>query len=226
MSLFTAATFGRWACRSWLSRAALGVLTALVLVSCGGGGESAQPVAPTKATELPPRVAQQHRPTAWYMDQGRAVTSEAFRLLSTNLVQAMNAGGVTNALPVCSEKAAPLTAAVALTNQVALRRLTHKARNPDNQATTDEVALIEQFQAVLGAGQTPAPVLVTNRNDTLSLYAPIVINHPVCLQCHGQLGQEIQPSTAALLETLYPRDQATGFKMGDLRGLWRVDFQP
>jgi len=29
---------------------------------------------------------------------------------------------------------------------------------------------------------------------------------------------------STLLHTLYPQDQAIGFKLGDLRGTWRVDF--
>jgi hypothetical protein len=27
------------------------------------------------------------------------------------------------------------------------------------------------------------------------------------------------------IRRLYPADAATGFKLGDLRGLWRVDFR-
>jgi hypothetical protein len=61
-------------------------------------------------------------------------------------------------------------------------------------------------------------------NGRATFYSPIVITNPLCLQCHGIPGTDLAPSTVALLQQLYPRDEATGFKLGDLRGLWRVDF--
>lgn len=32
------------------------------------------------------------------------------------------------------------------------------------------------------------------------------------------------PENLAFIRSLYPQDAATGFKLGDLRGAWRVDF--
>ena len=48
--------------------------------------------------------------------------------------------------------------------------------------------------------------------------------NPPCLQCHGTPNQDIAPETLAAIQKLYPDDKATGFKLGDLRGLWRVTF--
>jgi hypothetical protein len=28
-----------------------------------------------------------------------------------------------------------------------------------------------------------------------------------------------------VIRRLYPEDQATGFSLGDLRGMWRIDFK-
>ena len=36
-----------------------------------------------------------------------------------------------------------------------------------------------------------------------------------CLLCHGSA---IDPAVSARLKELYPKDQATGYKQGDLRG--------
>jgi hypothetical protein len=41
----------------------------------------------------------------------------------------------------------------------------------------------------------------------------------VCLACHGET---IAPPIAAKINELYPQDQATGFREGDLRGAFVV----
>lgn len=169
--------------------------------------------------------------TAPAMDQvrqrGGAIVRQAFTLLSTNLAQAIQAGGISNALSYCSVKALPLTELVGDTNQVELRRVTHKPRNPANRASPAELEILASFRSALAEGETNlAPVISTNLEGGLTFYAPIVINNPLCLNCHGVSGEQILPDNVTLLSRLYPADEATGFAMGDLRGMWRVDFAP
>ena len=45
----------------------------------------------------------------------------------------------------------------------------------------------------------------------------IVIVNPVCLTCHGR-PEDLAPEVRARLQALYPRDQATGYRLGDVRG--------
>ena len=52
------------------------------------------------------------------------------------------------------------------------------------------------------------------------------LGQPLCLKCHGQPEREIAPSTMEVLRRLYPEDRATGFRLGELRGMWRVDLPP
>ena len=189
------------------------LLTALMLTAC-------KPASETRATapSLPPEVQ------ATALERGRAIAGQAFALLSTNLARAIGEGGVTNALAYCSERAYPLTALVADTNQVRLQRLTHRPRNPSNEVRSAELGILREFQLALGRGGQPGPVVRAGADDTVVFYSPIVLTNPLCLQCHGAVGTDIQPATAALLATLYPQDQATGFKLGDLRGLWRIEM--
>ncbi len=39
----------------------------------------------------------------------------------------------------------------------------------------------------------------------------------ICKQCHGA---RIKPDVKARLQALYPEDEATGFKKGELRGIF------
>ena len=68
------------------------------------------------------------------------------------------------------------------------------------------------------------PQTITNQDGSVNFYAPILLAAPVCLQCHGSAVKDIAPATMAAIKKLYPDDKATGFQLGDLRGLWRVTF--
>jgi hypothetical protein len=151
---------------------------------------------------------------------------ETFNLLSSNLQSAIQQGGVSKALPFCSLAASPLTAGMAGKHGVTLRRVTHKARNPAGKADAVELGILQQFRDALVATPTnPPPPIVTNLTDgTATFFAPIVLNNELCLKCHGEPGKDIHPENVAVIQRLYPQDEATGFKLGELRGAWRIDF--
>lgn len=155
--------------------------------------------------------------------RGQAIVKEAGALLSSNLLAAIQAKGLTNALAYCSVKALPLAELVATGNKVELRRVSHRARNPQGKADAFESEVLRHFQSQLAPNQPPPPLLTSNRADTVTFFAPIVINNPLCLQCHGEPGKDITPENLAFIRGLYPQDAATGFKVGDLRGMWRID---
>ncbi len=159
-------------------------------------------------------------------ERGKAIAAQAFGVLSSNLTTALSQGGVSNAVQFCSVEALPLTTSVADTNHVTLRRVSHKARNPKNRPDAAELAVLDEFRASLSPGKTATPIVRTNASGDATFFAPIVLNNPLCLNCHGQPGTDIKPEHLALLQRLYPKDEATGFKLGDLRGLWRIDFKP
>jgi hypothetical protein len=46
-------------------------------------------------------------------------------------------------------------------------------------------------------------------------YMKAIPTDDVCLMCHGE---QIQENLSAELQRLYPNDQATGYKKGDIRG--------
>jgi len=163
------------------------------------------------------------------MAEGKKVAGEAFQVLSGQLMGAMAKGGPTHAIDFCSTRALGLTSAVGSSNRVGLQRVTHAARNPANLANPLEQELIARFQAEMRAGTNlppvpPAPVIRTNASGARVFYAPIVLSNPLCLQCHGAPGREIASATAEAIGQKYPQDRATGFRMGDLRGLWKVEF--
>lgn len=156
-------------------------------------------------------------------DQGKQLTQRAAGVLSSNLLAALTRGGTTNAIQFCSTRALPLTVAAG-TNGILVRRVSHRPRNPVNRASSNDLAVIQQFQAKLRPGAGLTPVLTTNSQGQVTFYAPIVLNTPLCLQCHGTPEKEVAAQTGEVLHRLYPQDEALNFKLGELRGAWRVDF--
>jgi cytochrome c553 len=152
--------------------------------------------------------------------EGKRLTAEAFALLSKNLTEAIAKDGVPGAIGFCSEKALPLTASVDAT----LRRVSHKARNPKNKADAAELEILNAFRATMKAGKAPEPQVRRNADGSETFFAPIVLANTTCLKCHGAPGTDIDADTLAALSKRYPQDEATGFQMGELRGMWRVTF--
>lgn len=194
-------------------------LALALLIGCSKTPEASSPAAPIAPLSAEMRSAAVQR--------GKAVVAETFSLLSSNLQSAIQQGGVSNALPFCSLAASPLTAGMAGIHGVTIRRVTHKARNPAGQADPVELAILQQFEAALPAATAtnPPPPIVTNFTaNTATYFAPIVLNNELCLKCHGEPGKDIAAENVAVIQRLYPQDRATGFKLGDLRGAWRIDI--
>lgn len=156
--------------------------------------------------------------------EGPKIIAEAFAKLSGALVEAIGKSGPAGALSVCSDRAPQIAQEVAAAHSITLRRATHKPRNPKNAADEVEKAALEAFLAALAKKEAPKPQVLTNADGSRSFLAPIVLGNPLCLQCHGIPGKDIAPETLAEIQKLYPDDKATGFQLGDLRGLWRVNF--
>ncbi len=156
--------------------------------------------------------------------EGPKIIAEAFAKLSGALGEAIGKSGPAGALSVCSEKAPQIAKDVGTAHGVTLRRATHKPRNPKNAADDVEKTALEAFMAALANKEAPTPQVITNADGSRAFLAPIVLGNPLCLQCHGTPGKDIAPETLAAIEKLYPDDKATGFQLGDLRGLWRITF--
>ena len=108
------------------------------------GGTSCRPATEVTESPLPsPLSLEQH---AAALQQGQVIVAETFSLLSSNLQSAIRSGGVSNALPFCSVAALPLTTRLAGKHGVAIRRLTHKPRNPVNRADGVESTILDHFR--------------------------------------------------------------------------------
>ncbi len=135
------------------------------------------------------------------------------KLLMKNVGEQMQKGGPESALEFCNIEAMPLTKSMSDKYGLVISRVSDKMRNPRNIANAEELKLIEQYKKQLLAGELLKPI----RTET-DYYEPLVTN-AMCLQCHGEVGKNVQPKVAAKIADLYPNDLAVGYKENEVRGL-------
>jgi len=158
-----------------------------------------------------------------YISKGKEITQKSFKLLSENLMTQMKQGGPKQAIPFCDLQAIPLTESIATKENVQIKRVSKLFRNKANNPNTEELGVINDYETALMNGEKLAPVLLSQFQGEPHFYAPIIINKK-CLGCHGVVGKQVSKPTDSLIKTLYPNDLATGYKVGDLRGIWSIQF--
>jgi hypothetical protein len=156
-----------------------------------------------------------------------AVGRESATTLASGLIQELSAalqeGGPEQAVSFCSQRALTLTAEIqqGMVDGIELKRTSRRFRNPANAPDELEVAALEYFEAALADnGELPPHYVQRTADNGFRYYQPLVVNS-MCLQCHGP-AEEVVPRVRQVIETSYPNDLATGYTVGELRGLIRV----
>jgi len=155
--------------------------------------------------------------------KGAAASAALLQKLGGEVKTNMQSHGPVKTLEFCSLNALSMTDQVALETGTRIKRLTLKERNPVNAAAGEDEKLLEKWEQMVKNGQTlPAYELTKTANGTMAYYKPLLINNEACLKCHGDIAAD-SPLAKALKAT-YPEDKATGYKMGDLRGMIKVEI--
>ena len=156
------------------------------------------------------------------IEKGNELSVQAQTKLMGALMKAVQDSGITHALQFCNVNALELTKSAA--NEGAeISRVSHKPRNPLNAANAEELTIIEQYEKLVSQNAEPKPQVV-EKTDHFIYYKPILIPANLCLNCHGKPGVDIAEENFITIQMLYPEDKATGFELGDLRGMWKIKF--
>jgi hypothetical protein len=152
-------------------------------------------------------------------DPAMARGAELLAPFKKNLMQALQSGlqrGPAEAISVCRDMAPAIAAGLSV-DGVVVGRASHRLRNPDNAAPDWVSPVIESW---LAEGAERAPVVVPLPGSRTGYVEPI-LTQPLCLTCHGS---SLAPDIAERLAADYPDDRATGFEVGDLRGVFWAEF--
>jgi len=159
---------------------------------------------------------------AEYRNKGLEITAHAFQTLSAELQGAMKSGGVVHAIKYCHLQASPLIDSLSKLNDLQIKRTSHKIRNTENTAEPREMDIIESYLKMSRDQKLPEPKVDVG-TDRIYYYAPIIVIDK-CLRCHGQKDLDISKEDYAVILNHYPKDRAHGFKVGELRGIWSLQF--
>ncbi len=191
--------------KPWKSvRRAQTALCGLLLL--GGCQSSPSPTATLTPQPISSQQAQERATRAFAQLGGQ---------LKAELETAIAKGGAVQAIEVCRERAPAIAEQLSQEHGFALGRSSHRWRNPANAPAPEVKEYLAAHSRIPGK---EASVTVLSGPEHFTVIAPIV-TQPLCLTCHGDPKGFSQPLKAALQKG-YPDDRATGFKAGDLRGVF------
>lgn len=156
------------------------------------------------------------------MIEGRAISAQFAAELKAALERAIAANGLASAVEVCSDEAPRIGARLSRKHGVTAARTALKLRNPGNAARPWQRAGLEAFEKQLASGAKAETLeFFEAQTDGSAYYLKAIATAPLCTSCHGEtIALDVQRA----LSRRYPRDQATGFKVGDLRGAFSVEW--
>lgn len=156
--------------------------------------------------------------------EGKALLKEYGDALREELTAAVKEKGPVHAISVCNLKAPEIAGSITEKSGWFIGRSSHKLRNPSNKADAFTAAALEDFLKRAEAGEKPedmvkASVVEENGKQVFHLVKAIPTGE-LCVNCHG--GAEVKPEVEAKLAELYPKDEARGFMVGSLRGVFTL----
>lgn len=144
--------------------------------------------------------------------------------LKARLQDAMQSGGVINAIEVCKLEAVPITEAISIQEGVIVSRTSLRIRNPRNVPDDWERETLEAFKTRRAGGEEATnleawTITTDDGGQRTFRYMKAIPTATLCLHCHGE---DIASNVAAKLAALYPEDTAVGFAPGEIRGAFTV----
>lgn len=203
----------------------LTLLAALALA-----GRAVAPAADTPAPASSEVSAAFVDPDAPEHSEVRAIGERAINRLGITMANevtvAVAKSGAEKAIDVCHLKALPLTGEIiaGMPRITGVKRTSLRLRNPANAPDAAEKLALDRVQKDLESGTLPK--VLVQRVERLGekpewrVYRPVGVAQQ-CVTCHGPR-ESLAPDLQARLAERYPADQATGYAVGQWRGLIRV----
>lgn len=174
---------------------------------------------------LCPLLANAAEQAIWpeWVAKSRELSTQLGKELKTELGAAIEKGGPVAAIEVCRSRAPAIAARLSAESGARVGRTALRVRNAGNAPDDLERAVLEQFAGDLAAGRVEGPLEaafeIKREGGIERHYMRAIPTEALCLTCHGET---LAPELAAAIAREYPGDQATGFKLGELRGAFRV----
>ena len=153
---------------------------------------------------------------------GSMIAMNTKKTLGKNLQQALMNGGVENAIGFCKINAMPLVDSLSESFDAKIRRVSMRARNPNDVPNEIESMILEAYEHQWKDSLTLQANVQEIDEENYLFTQPIFIDNALCLSCHGSLENGMTQDTKNFIDSKYPGDNATGYAIGDLRGMWSI----
>ncbi len=191
-----------------------GLLVGCVLVVAGCSSNNSAEKRTPASESAAVSIVEGQSPSEASKEKMLAAKDTLFTKLSGRLKEAMTSQGPSAAIAVCQKEAPTIAKAVSDEQGLQIGRTGVRLRNPDNVAPAWAETMVRD--------KIDTPTFVTLDNGHSAALLPIKLQSQ-CLMCHGPK-EQIAPVIQEQLTKLYPSDQATGFKEGELRGWFWIDL--
>ncbi len=154
-----------------------------------------------------------------YVEQARGVAKEFATELQGELKAALDEGGASQAIDMCSETAPDIGARLSAESGWAVGRTALQVRNPRNAPDSRERAVMKAFQQRHAEGEgfkgMERAGVVEEGGQRYVYYMKPIPTQEACMSCHGS---DVKDDTEQAIAERYPADAATGFEEGEMRG--------
>ena len=189
------------------------VISAAAVVSIAtGAGQSPPSYATWSAREAPPHLQM-------VIARADLIIVSVHDALLRELGEGLARGGPRSALASCHTNASSVSWRVARFEGIASGRTSDRLRNPTNAAPAWAAPLV---QANAGRLARDVDGFAVDLGTKVGVLRPIV-EQPMCAGCHGPVDR-ITPEVRLMLADRYPKDRATGFTLGQIRGWYWVEM--
>lgn len=156
-----------------------------------------------------------------YVNEGKQISQKVAEKMLMEVGRNMKEGGVLQAAAFCNAHAPEITRQFEKDYNVTIKRTSNKIRNSNNEPNERENIIIQNYLSQ--NKENYQPIIEKGKDGSVQFYAPILLQDK-CTVCHGEIGNTMSVSNDSIIKKLYPTDKATGFKTGDLRGIWSINF--
>jgi hypothetical protein len=185
-----------------------------ILLACNNNPKTENRITDKGITELSPEEKKH------FVERGKEISQNTFKVLGGNLKKALGEGGVGNAINYCNTNASSLIDSLNIYHNASIRRTSNKTRNEANNPSKAELTIIDNY--VNGGEMKPIVRLLDNGNTMF--YAPIKTKG-LCIVCHGIVGETISNEDYTIIKNHYPNDKAIGYNVDDFRGVWSIELK-
>lgn len=133
----------------------------------------------------------------------------------------MATGDSALAVQTCATVAPKIAAELSQAGELKVQRVSLKPRNAKNDANAVDQAILKNFEKVHRLDSSAPLESLEELGDGQLRYLGGIRIKPLCLSCHGT---NISAPLRKAIQEHYPQDRATGYRLGDVRGAFRIEW--